>query len=98
MDAFLSIFVVLKFQFPIGSAVPSTHPECHSLVQHTVVADPSAKKRRLTRGDYHRHVASYFQDQAHSARRTAELPWQLERAGEYEKLEKVLSEPRWCTI
>ena len=54
-------------------------------------------KKHPERALYHRHIADYFMEFEHSCRRSDELPWQLERANEYEVLTQVLSEPRYVS-
>ena len=43
---------------------------------------------------YHSYLAEHFQhEESLSERRLNELPWQLEKAGELEKLRQFLMEP-----
>ena len=43
---------------------------------------------------FHKHLADYFYELPPSTRRNDELPWQLERAGEMEKLGEVLTDAK----
>ena len=53
-----------------------------------------SQKKSLDRCHFHKHIGHYFLKQKTDNRQLVELPWQLERAGEFDQLATVLSEPR----
>lgn len=79
-----------QFTFPgfLGSVFPKDSP--------TLKITPRNQNNKTTANctTYHRYLAEYFQQQETlSERRISELPWQLEKAGELEKLRQFLMEP-----
>ena len=82
-----------------GLSTPAQSHSCNKHVQKTVqeldYSVAVSQKKTLDRCHFHRHIAHHFLKQNTDSRQLEELPWQLERAGEFDQLAQVLSEPRY---